>query len=162
MWEGTKTFSIMKNLKSLFVFATLLLLASCSKEPILQTEELSVNPMHAVEKINQQSKNKQHISINSADGTSVPVTTISSTVAGEDLVVDFSSSHNFIDADLEATQTLEFVDGGGRVTRLTFDVNYYTGGNGDLQANFAIGGNDLSGLTIVVAQEIIIDDEMVI
>ena len=146
---------------SLFVFATLLLLASCSKEPMLQTEELLVQPVETVEKINQQSKTKEIVNISSARGTSVPVAKISSTVAGEDLVVDFSSSHNFIDSDLEAFQTLDFVDAGGNITRLTFEVNYYTGGNGSLNANFAIGGNDLSGLTIVVAQQIIIDDEVI-
>ena len=143
---------------SLFVFAALLLLTSCSKEEMLSTELAQINPIESVEKIDQHSKNQTIYNIASADGNSVPVSKISSEVVGEELIVDFSSSHNFTDADLAATQTIDFVDGSGKVSTLTFEVISYTGGNGDLQANFTIGGNDLSGLTIVVAQQIVIED----
>ena len=143
---------------SLFVFATLLILTSCSKEEMLSTEQSQIIPIETVEKIKQYSKNQTIYNIASADGNSVPTSKISSEVVGEELIVDFSSSYNFTDADLAATQTLYFVDASGKSSALIFQVNFYTGGNGNLQANFAIGGNDLSGLTIVVAQQIITEE----
>jgi len=146
---------------SLFVFATLLLLASCSKEPMLQTEETSVIPIETVEKISSQSKIGTIYNTASAKGDGVAVSKISSTVVGTDLIIDFSSSYDFSGKELDGTQSIDFVDASGKVSTLSFQVNSYTRNNTDLQVVFAIGGNRLSGLTIVVGQQIIIEELVV-
>ena len=154
----------MKNLKSLIVFATLLLLASCSKEPMFQTEDVleSSSVVETVDDISLQSKNQKIDNTASANGTSIPVSEISNSASLGELVVDFRSRYNFDGKGLEKTQTLDFTDGGGHVITLTFQVSTSSSLTGGVQVSYLIGGNDLSGLTIIVAQQIVIEDSVII
>jgi len=145
---------------SFFAIITLLFLTSCTKEEILQPHnETDAAVLVAAETIQRTAPTTS--STASADGSSeIPVTKVTSSVGEGLLVVDFSASHNFIDADLEATQTLDFTDANNNVITLTFQVNGYNGGDGTIQVAYAIGGNDLSGLELGDAQIIIEDGDV--
>lgn len=75
------------------------------------------------------------------------------------LSVDFTTVHDFTDAVLEPTQYLNFEDASGNPSTLIFQVYSFTCSNGALQAVFTVGGNDLAGLSLREAQEIIIEDD---
>ena len=151
---------IMKNLFSLIVVTAVLLFASCSKEALLEPE--FVAPA-SIEKFEKKGKfQPEAIAISEASSfentIEIPVTTVSSSISGSELMVDFIGNHDFTESNLETTQTLDFTDTHSNTVTLTFGVNSYTGTDGALDVTFAIGGNSLSGLVLVSSQQIIIED----
>lgn len=75
-----------------------------------------------------------------------------------DLLTDLSSEYDLTGVRLEDDQYLRFEDANGNESVLTLTTNSYLGSNGALTASFAIGGNDLTGLTLKTEQFIIIDE----
>ncbi|MFT4666088.1 MAG: hypothetical protein ACI8YQ_000618 [Polaribacter sp.] len=78
-----------------------------------------------------------------------------------ELLLLLSCNYNLTGVTLEGSQMLRFEDASRNESVLTFSVNNALGTNGQLNTNFAIGGNVLTGLTLKVAQEIIIEDDLV-
>ena len=150
----------MKNLIALFTLATFLFLTSCAKEEIIQPDATpeTVTEIEAKTSTTGISLGDQTDADAKGSSSTVAVTTDSYSIVGNELIVDFSSNHDFSTSIVEATQQLEFVDMGGNTSTLTFQINSHTGGNGYLDVAFAIGGNDLSGLGMEVGQGIVIED----
>lgn len=88
----------------------------------------------------------------------IEVSEFSHTTDNGNLSVSFNSNFDFSEAVVEPSQVLKFSDGSGNVSALNFDVTSFDGSNGSLSMQFAIGGNNLSGLALLDVQEIIIED----
>lgn len=147
---------------SLFALTTLLFFASCSKEAIIQPETAAVTDVETVNSLVQKSEiNMPFETTSHSQGNAINVNVASNSSDGVDLVINFTSSHDFTDSNLETTQTIDFTNSKGDPVTLTFGVNSYSGGNGTLNVNLAIGGNDLTGLGITTTQGIVIDDEII-
>jgi len=162
--QGTNINSslLMKNLMSFFALTTLLIFASCSKEAIIQPETIAVTNVETVNSSVQNSEILMPFETTShAQGDEINVTVVSQSADGVDLVIDFTSSHDFTDGNIESTQTIDFTDAKGDPVTLTFGVNSFSGGNGTLNVNLAIGGDDLSGLgmktTQIITEDIAMD-----
>lgn len=152
----------MKNLFSLIVLTSFIFLTSCTKEELFDT---STNPIEAAEPTSKamvaQAAKLSNPTAESRSGSNpVPVTKISSAVEGSTLAVVFSTAHNFTDANIEATQNLDFTDANGNTVSLTFSVSSYSGSDGAITVSYAIGGNNLGGLDLGDTQ-IVIEDIMV-
>ncbi|MFK7773526.1 MAG: hypothetical protein AB8F94_15355 [Saprospiraceae bacterium] len=151
----------MKNLMSFFVLTTLLFFASCSKDALIQPETAAAADVETVNSMVQKSDTPMSLGTPShSRNNGINVTVSSQSSDGVDLMIDFTSAHDFTDRDLASTQTIDFTDGNGNTVSLTFGVNSYSGGNGTLDVNLAIGGNDLTGLGMKTAQIIVEDDVM--
>ncbi len=149
----------MKNLMSFFALTTLLLFASCSKEALIQPETVAAAEIETVSSMSQKSDTPMPLETTShARGNGINVTVTSQSSDAVELVVDFTSNHDFTDSNIEATQTIDFTDGSGNTVTLTFGVNSYSGGNGTLNVHLAMGGNDLTGLEIKTTQIVVEDD----
>lgn len=152
----------MKNLMSFFALTTLLFFASCSKEALIQPETAAAIEIETVNSMVQKSDTSMPLeSPSHARDNGINVTVSSQSSDGVELIVNFASSHNFTDSNLESTQNIDFTNGNGNTITLTFGVNSYSGGNGTLTVNFTIGGNDLTGLEMKTAQ-IVIEDTLII
>lgn len=138
----------MRNLISFFAFpiviGTILFFASCTKDA------LTIPETNAGGTIAERSTTIQ-----------LPVERVGSVEASGEYIVDFASSDDFTNVILEPTQYLKYEDASGNISTLTFSVNSFTGSIGALNAVFAIGSNDLSGLTLTEVQEIIIEDNII-
>lgn len=146
---------------SFFALTTILFFASCSKEAIIQPETIAQTDVELANSLLQ--KTNEFMSLENtphSNANGINVTVTSQSTEGVGLTVDFTSSHDFTDSNLEATQNIDFTDGSGNTVTLTFGVNSYSGGNGTLQVNFAMGGNDLTGLGIKTTQIIVEDGVM--
>ena len=131
----------MFNKISFFLLVSVLFFASCTKEAIDLTE------------------NQIETTVGERSTTiEITVGKVSATEDSGELTVDFTGDFDFTDEVLEVTQYLNFEDASGNPSTLTFQVNSFTGSNGALQAVFAIGGNNLAGLSLTEVQEIIIED----
>ena len=137
-----KSFFIMRNIFVFSFFAILFLVTSCTKEPILipETNDLGVVAERSIT-------------------IEIEVTEITNSRIGGELLIDFQAAYDFSEAVLEPTQYLNFVDGSGNQSTLSFQVNSFTGSNGALDVNFAVGANNLNGLELLGLQEIIIEDD---
>ncbi len=152
----------MKNLISLFVLALILVFTSCTKEDLIIEETVSIPSTEASNKTMHPSKlDSESITTSSANSNKVAVSHISSTISGNELIINFSSAYNFFGIDLATTQSLAFTDANGNTVLLHFDVNSYTYNNGVLEVAFGIGGNSMLGMQVEVAQFIIIDDILI-
>lgn len=156
---------VMKNFILITIAATLFLFTSCSKETfeLPQTAEFPSTEMSSSElsapNSNSISAMEQGEVISLVDVTiRIQVTGNSSSEIAGEYLVDFSGNYDFTGAELKEFQTLAFTDGNGNPSSLTFDVNSTVGTNGSLSVVFSMGGNDLTGLTLGAAQEIIIED----
>ena len=90
----------------------------------------------------------------------VEVATVSSSIVGGKLSVNFTSANSFFNIGLVENQVLNFVDGSGNESTLPFAVDGHNYSNGVLNVDFHIGGNNLSGLDLKVVQYIIIHDDV--
>ena len=153
---------IMKNSILFFALTTLLFFASCTKESILQPEQLAATDTETMALIAPTSETEEETKTASANGSSVDVSKITSSISGNQLTANFSSAYDFTGEDLEAVQTLNFTDGTGKQYKLNFGVVSYSGSDGSLQVVFSIEGNDLNGLGMDVAQGIVIEDDLAI
>ena len=149
----------MKNLISIFTFATILFFTACTKETMLLPENASPD---TIESFNSTKKSTNTTAESNVEFTSfssqLEVSVISYTVAGNELLVDFSGSYDFSEVTLEDTQHLVLVDANGNQSTLSFEVSHFTGSNELLQTTFAVGGNNLFGLELTEVQSIIIED----
>ncbi len=134
----------MNNLMSIIALTTLLFFASCTKEALHTPETNTIGA------IAERSTTIQ-----------LPVARVSSSEESGEYTVDFTGSYDFTDSVLEPTQYLNFDDGNGNISTLTFSVISFTGSNGALNAVFAIGSNDLTGLSLTEMQEIVIEDQII-
>lgn len=149
----------MKILISLFTIAAFLFFASCSKDASLSTEDAATRmgaTWNTIELSDSSSGATTRSTVLQITVSKVLVQQISAT-----LVTDLSSNYDLTGVILEDTQYLRFEDASGNESLLTFTVNNYLGDNGTLDVNFAIGGNDLTGLTLKTTQDIIIEDDLV-
>ena len=72
--------------------------------------------------------------------------------------IHFTASFDFTEAVLEPTQYFKFEDASGNLSTLTFQTESFDGSNGVLDATFLVGSNNLTGLTLTEAQDVIIED----
>lgn len=155
----------MKNLIFVFIAATLLVLTSCSKE------NLDLPTPEKMESIAEQDLKTTAINTSEASITQLSdepqarpviiylqVSEVSNVETATEYAVLFSGNYDFRNVELAPNQTLQFTDANGNISNLTFGVNDAVGGNGTLDINFAKGSNVLTGLTLVAAQEIVIED----
>ena len=142
----------MKNLIIVFIAASFLVLTSCSKENI----ELPTEPETPEALITQQNV------VGEAEFVTLrlQVTEVANTEVANSYLVDFAGNYDFSRVDVATNQTLKFTDSSGNISTLIFTVNGFAGSNGHLDMDFAKGTNVLTGLTLVSAQEIVIDDEI--
>lgn len=157
----------MKNLLFVFIAASFLVLTSCSKEnldlPIAEKTALKADQNSKYQPTNNpQTLIVQQSGIETAELVTLrlQVSEIANTEIANSYLVDFAGSYDFRNVEIAPDQSLKFVDGGGNITILNFSVNDYAGSNGLLEIDFEKGGNNLSGLTLVTAQEIVIEDEI--
>ncbi len=159
----------MKNLFSVFVFALIVLSTSCTKESLIipQNEVFQNIETHddfsvfKTRTISSGETIETEEPLAAAITLQIQVEEVTSSQTSGELLVDFTSNHDFSEDVLEDIQYLDFEDGNGNVSTLTFSVNSYTGGIGTLDVAFAIGSNNLSGLTLKTEQEIIINEEII-
>ena len=137
----------MLNQISFFVIIIIgiIFFASCSKDSIAIGLELPSNQIEMT--VGERSTSVE-----------IFVQEVSSSEVGGQLTVNFSANYDFTEAILESTQHLNFVDPNNNLSTLTFQVDSFTGLNGDLQVVFAVGTNNLAGLNMTGAQEVIIED----
>ena len=155
----------MKNLLSIFVFAVIFL-TSCSKESLIvpTTEDIQTFEEETswTDVEDDSFGDVQAMVVPDMPAASITlqiqVARISEAQTSGEYTVDFSANYDFTDVVLENTQYLDFTDANGDPTTLTFNVNDFEGGVDNLSVTFAMGGNNLSGLTLATMQEIIIDD----
>ena len=148
----------------LFIFTSLILLSSCMKEEL----EIIYEKSTSIETKDLQSESINYTRLNSEEEVSVntsfkskstEVTVITSSQSESEIIVQFDGDYNFSNAFIFGIQLLDFVDGNGKNSTLSFDVNGYQGANGSLDVTYAIGGNDLTGLDLKTSQSIVIVDE---
>jgi len=156
----------MKNLFSFFAFSVILFFASCTKEAILEpqvdnTTQEELLPFPTTE--NSKAFNS------SDDGAGIRSTTLQINVnkvsvqqASGELLLILSCNYNLTGVTLENSQSLVFEDASGNESTLSFTVNNALGSNGQLNTNFALDGNDLTGLSLKVGQDIVIIDDLII
>ena len=153
---------IMKNLISLFILAIVLVFTSCGKEDLPQPRNIDVYTTETFDLETDEDQTAIQSNNNlAALITSVEVHTISSTMSGGELLVDFSSTYDFTGVELESSQVLVFTDANGNESNLTFLVNDYNYDNNVLSVDFDLAAHSLSGLTLKNLQYIIISDEII-
>lgn len=165
----------MKNLIALFTVALFLVFTSCTKEEIMEVEPVSIQnstsqastmylglepeedlPQASVARIN--ARTEQSDDTNFAQVTEVEVSKVSLSQGGDELLVYFESDSDFSNSTLSIIQYLDFVDSNNTDQTLHFGVNGFAYDNGILEATFAIGTNNLTGLQLKELQYIIIED----
>lgn len=158
----------MKNLMSLIITATLFLLVSCSKETV-ELPKPDTNLETASLKADLTTDNDDFLAQPSTEAEAehasitlrIQVSEVANSEVADEYLVTFSGNYDFTGAVLENFQNLKFTDASGTESTLNFEVNNALGSNGTLEVDFAMGGNDLTGLTLAVSQEIIIEDYIV-
>jgi len=165
--RGHNQLFIMKNLISLTVFACLLVLTSCTKEDFpLPTPEHNSSiadegaPVALATSLAQVQTNEENQLASDIPTMTVRVSRVTATQVGGEYIVDFAGDFDFTSAQLKNSQTLRFLDSNGVATSLSFATNSFVGSDGALQVTLAISSNDLTGLSLVTAQDIIIVDEI--
>ena len=158
--QGTKPF-IMKNLMSFFAIVSILLLTSCTKDNMLLEPIVDQTTETDEQAYMQDASSTMPMAQARGGSNEIAVTTSSSFQTPTELNISFTSSHDFTSTVIESTQEIDFEDGKGDTVTISFSVNSYSGGNGTLDVTLALGGNDLTGLTIKDAQ-IVIEDEIII
>ena len=78
--------------------------------------------------------------------------------SASELTVNYSGTHNFANDVIRSTQVVRFTNAQGQAVSLTLAVRSYSAANESLQVSYALGGNNLSGLTIATSQSIVIED----
>lgn len=149
----------MKNLISFLSLAACLFFVSCAKEEVPQPTR-TAQSIGAV---------WSTIDVPMAEGEAAERSTVLQIAVSNVFVqansgvleTTFSSNYDLTGIELEPIQYLHFQDSNENTVILTFEVNSYLAGNGSLEADFAIGGNNLAGLTLKEVQDIIIVDELI-
>jgi len=157
----TKLLKIMKNL--LFVFVALIfVLTSCTKENIepieietieLNAEKETFQPTKSTES-NPQALIRPTEILAESTIIRLQVSEINSLETATALEVNFVGNYDFSQFVIEDNQSLKFTN----ATELGFAIDSYAGSNGTLNVVFAKGGHNLTGLTLALAQEIVIED----
>jgi len=138
----------MKNITSLFAFVAILFFASCTKEAILEPQSDTAQQEEGLLPFPSATNTNPIYGAGTRSTTlQIDVAKVSVQQASGELVLVLSCSYNLTGVTLENSQTLRFEDTSGNESVLTFSVNTAIGSNGQLNTNFAIGGNDLTGLT---------------
>ena len=148
----------MKTLFSGLIITSIFVLvfASCSKEePTLPTTTNEPNTVHT-----------DRSGETAPTGTAkVRVTrTVATTVSGEtrsvnSIAIDFAANEDFSHAEVDAVQDIAFSDG-SKTVMLSLRPLTYAGSYGTLTVEFALDGQDLSGLVLRTAQDIVIEDQI--
>ncbi len=147
----------MKNQMFLFLaFAFVLLCTSCNKEELLEPQDPAPT---TIDYVSDNGDSTGASTRNTVIQITVQKTAVVQTT--NQLNVTVSSSYDLSDVTLESSQTLTFADANNNETSLSFDVVNFVGAVGSLQANFSIGGNNLTGLELKDSQRIIIEDDLV-
>ena len=133
----------MKNPISFFLLSFcfgILLFTSCTKDHLSETVSLD------------------NFTVEERNTTiEMQVTGVAFSIVSQEIIVDYTASYDFSEAELVNTQMLVF-DDNGNTSSYTLSVNSYTGNNGSLQVIYDLGGNNFTGMELAEAQEIIIDD----
>ena len=151
----------MKRLSQLFILVALISFTSCSKDSIFEVE---ANPITETAEQSKASLNTSEETTTANAGSNystIQLQTVNTNEVNGELIINFSSVLNLVGVEVDDTQYLDFRDGNGNKTTLTFQVNSYTGGNGTLLAAFDIGSNNLTGLNTEDIQSIVILDEVI-
>ena len=93
--------------------------------------------------------------------TTIQLQVVSDAESGIQYLVDLSSSQDLTRVDVEDDQYLDFTDESGNDVTLALEVDSYTGAQGSLDIDFALGSNDLKDLTLKTTQNIIIQDDVI-
>lgn len=132
----------MKNLSLILFVFFILFLASCSKEEVILQSELT----------------EESAVFERSTTIEIEVSKVTYNVDGGEMDIHFSASYDFSEAVLESMQYLKFQDASGNLSTLVFQTQHYTGANGTLDVTLLVGSNNLAGLTLTSAQEVIIED----
>lgn len=149
----------MKNLISFLSILAVLFFTSCTKEEVPQNGRTieSVGAFWST------------IDVLKAEGEAAERSTVLQIAVSNVFVqansgvleTTFSSNYDLTGIELEPIQYLDFEDANGNTVLLTFEVVSHVAGNGVLEADFSIGSNNLSGLTLKEVQDIIIIDDFI-
>ncbi len=107
----------MQNLLKAFVILSFLVVASCSKEPL-------IIPETTVEG-----------TISSRSSTTLEMDVVNVSYSAGQLTVDLEADGDFSNAVIESTQTLDLQNN----SSISLTVDSYLGGNGSLQIVFSVG-----------------------
>lgn len=132
----------MKYLSLAFFVILILFLSSCSQEELVLQSKLTDTSV-----VTERSTTIE-----------IEVSKVTYDVDGGEMDIHFSASFDFSEAVLESTQYLKFQDTSGSFSTLVFQTKDFAGVNGALDVTLLVGANNLTGLTLTNAQEIIIED----
>ncbi|MEM9888479.1 MAG: hypothetical protein AAF849_21470 [Bacteroidota bacterium] len=139
-------------------------LTACSKETLVTPDSLEQNSTQQHLHTMPNSDKHQHLSVPATSQSSqaftvaVDVDLPTVNVTATELIAELTANYDFSTIIPATTQAIKLVDAQGNVSTFSFDLNTYTGEDGRFSVQFDLGGQSLSGLTILPTQVIGVED----
>jgi hypothetical protein len=151
----------MKALFIAFVSTTLFFFTSCTPDAVLGIEAQPITETYDEEnyKISPAGKSPEVEPANLS--LTIQLQAYSYSVSAGMLTVNFSGDDDYTNTTVEDMQDIDFKDGSGKPTRLTFDVDSYSGRNEKIDITFDLNGQSLAGLQMDAIQYIVIQDDII-
>lgn len=154
----------MKALFIAFVSTTLFFFTSCTPDALLGIESQPITDTY-YEENDENYKTYQTRTSPEIEGenltTTIQLHVDSYSVSAGMVTVNFSGDEDYSNTHVEDIQQIDFKDTAGNLTRLTFDVDSFSGRNEEIDITFDLNGQSLSGLQLEAIQYIVIQDDII-
>ena len=153
----------MKTILLVVISLTTLFFTSCTEESVLQTDPISSYQITGDESVvmnRQQDNQVPHESYLETRDSLIQVQVAGTTIQSstDEFIVDFTSSFDFTNAQLETSHELDFEDAQGNSVTLSFFLNHSSSQSATLQVTYDLEERNLTELALKETQMIIVQD----
>ncbi len=156
----------MRATHAIALLTTIILLSSCTKESPFFTENMATTMKSTESQYPKQVKARDDTKPETTQlegDTTVQLQVVSESIDPNTGIysVTFGSDFDFTNTQPASSQLLDFIEGHGHHSSLSFLVSSYQGYNRAIELHFTVGVQQMSGLELSDSQQIVVEDVVI-